>query len=948
MLRITPISSAEGAKRYFREALSKGEYYTQSHSLDQEITGYWKGLGAERLGLEGQVTGDAFERLCDNRHPLTGERLTPRYKDGRRVGYDVGFSVPKSVSLAYELGGDPRILSAFRDAVSATLAYMETEVQTRVRRGNADHNRTTGNLIAGEFVHFTSRPVDGVPDVHLHAHLVCFNATWDPVEDRWKAIDIADIKRDATYFEAVFHNGLAERLVELGYDIERIGTGAGAWEIAGVPESAIQKFSRRTEEVEKLAAELGIENPESKSKLGATSRAKKIAVASMSKLRALWVSRLSDHERRSIDALAERSIAGGRQIGNMDTEQAARAAFERASEHLFEQDSIVPQRRLISAALDAGVGRLTRQGLERFLNDQIAAGEVLRRDRDGRSWVTTPKVLAEERAMLTTVKEGRGQHDPLRVGYEIQDDALSSEQRDAVRHVLESTDMTILLAGRAGVGKTRTMREVVDAIEQTGRTVYVAAPTAMATHEVLRGDGFNAQTVASLLKDLKAAQKTKGQVIWVDEAGLLSVPDAKKLVQLAKDADARLLLTGDIRQHRSVIRGDAMRLLESECGLTVVELREIRRQQTPKYREAAKQLATGDLAKGIDTLERMGAVREIVDSEERNQAIGQSYFQSVNAGRSTLVVAPTHAEGRAVTEAIRAKLETEGLLRGESASVDLLQSRRLSQAEKGDAVAYREGDVVEFHQNAKGIKKGQRFEVLGRDDTGVHMRCQRDDTVKSLPLHQADRFDVYERRQLELKEGDRIRITAGGRTEDGKHRLHNGSIYEVDGMTKAGSIRLRNGWTIGRDFGHVTHGYAVTSDASQGRTVDHVILAQSGDSYGAGSRQQWYTSITRGRHQASIFTDDKDRLMRSVDRDASRISATELVRDDRGRTPPRERGLIHRTAIGRWLHRQVSERRDRQQQRLNDRDLTRTKLLHKQQRTQHTPTRTYGGRERER
>src|SRR6185295_326055 len=104
-------------------------------------------------------------------------------------------------------------------------------------------DRTTGNMVWGEFVHFTARPVGGVPDPHLHAHCFVFNTTWDGKESRWKAGQFAGIKRDAPYFEAVFHSRLGGRMQDLGLAVERSRRG---WELAGVPTSAIRKFSRRT------------------------------------------------------------------------------------------------------------------------------------------------------------------------------------------------------------------------------------------------------------------------------------------------------------------------------------------------------------------------------------------------------------------------------------------------------------------------------------------------------------------------------------------------------------------------------------------------------------------------------------------------------------------------------------------------------------------------------
>src|SRR5271166_2194504 len=209
MIRITQQDSAKAAKSYYTTA----DYYSEG----QEIVGSWGGKGASRLGLKGTVDRFSFERLCDNLDPRTGEPLTVRTRSERRVGYDFTFSVPKSVSLLYAMSGDQDILGAFRSAVDETMREMEAEMKTRVRTSGQDINRTSGNMVWAEFIHTTSRPVDGLPDPQLHAHVFVFNTTWDGEERRWKAGQFRELKRDAPYFQAAFRVRLANRLQELGY-----------------------------------------------------------------------------------------------------------------------------------------------------------------------------------------------------------------------------------------------------------------------------------------------------------------------------------------------------------------------------------------------------------------------------------------------------------------------------------------------------------------------------------------------------------------------------------------------------------------------------------------------------------------------------------------------------------------------------------------------------------
>lgn len=286
MLRITPSTSAKGAQKYHGDNLARSDYYIEG----QEVAGRWGGKTAHQLGLDGRVDQKNYFALCDNLHPETGKQLTPRQKDNRRVGFDFTFSAPKQVSVLYELSGDERILAAFRKSVNDTMGDIEREMKTRVRKGGKDENRVTGNMVWAEFVHFTSRPVDGVPDPHLHAHIYAFNLTHDEKEGRFKAGQFGDIKRDAPYWEAAFDSRLANRLEELGYRTQR--DAKYSFTLADMPRSITDKFSRRRNEIEAKAAAKGIVSPEGKHGIGYYSREHKTLDQGKEELRREWDARL--------------------------------------------------------------------------------------------------------------------------------------------------------------------------------------------------------------------------------------------------------------------------------------------------------------------------------------------------------------------------------------------------------------------------------------------------------------------------------------------------------------------------------------------------------------------------------------------------------------------------------------------------------------------------------
>jgi conjugative relaxase-like TrwC/TraI family protein len=864
MLRITQNSHVGGARSYYTKS---ADYYSEG----QELTGRWRGKAARTLGLEGDVQQTDWDALCENLHPKTGKKLTPRLKADRTVGYDFNFHVPKSVSLLYSVTRDGRILEAFRDSVDHTMQDMEAEMAARVRKSGKNENRLTKNAVWGEYIHFTSRPVNGVPDPHLHAHCFVFNVTFDEKEKSWKAGQFRDVKRDAPYFEAVFHNRFAHRLAELGLPIERKKKG---WELAGINRAFIDKFSRRKAQVDEKARELGIDDPNEKSELVVKTRERKQKGLTFPELQKGWRDRMSRQEREALAALAGK-LGGDAAPRNGS---AAARAMEYAAGHAFERRSVMPERELLAIALKQAVGAAT---VEQVLG-QAARSELIIGDRDGRRMATTRDVLEEEHRLIAFAKAGRGRCRPF-VGKDrkFKRDWLSDEQKRAVAHIAGSRDRIIVLRGSAGVGKTTLLQEAVEAIESSGKRVFAFAPSSDASRGTLRGAGFkDADTVARLLVDEKLQQQIAEQLILVDEAGLLGMKTMAQVFSLAEKLECRVLLSGDRRQHGSVERGAALRLLEEQAGIVPAEVKEIKR-QSGEYKAAIKALSEGRVADGFKRLDDLKWVREIPDGE-RDRQLAADYLQAVRDKKTAIVVSPTHAEGDRITVAIRDALRKKGTLKADERTFRTLENANLTEAERTDSVNYLSGDVLVFHQNAKGgFTRGQKVTV---------------ENGKSLPLDQAPRFQMFHAKTLNLAPGEMVRITRNGQTADRKHRLDNGTLYRVKGFDKKGDIVLANGWTIDHDFGHLAHGYVVTSHAAQGKTVQRVFVGQSSQSFPASSREQFYVSASRGEEQVIVYTDDKKALLEAVSQSDERLSATELVNGDRRSrtiTPARDNPRTH-------------------------------------------------------
>jgi conjugative relaxase-like TrwC/TraI family protein len=222
-------------------------YFSKSDSglAAEELRKEVGGLAAERLGLDKDPDFDHFKNLLHGLDPHTGEQLTAKLVEGRISYWDITATVPKGVTIAIERG-DPRVHDALWEAGRETMADLERFITTRERKGGAQDNRVTGNMIWYGFEHPETRPAkaDGVPDPDRHIHFVVPNLTWDAKEEQWKAIKFRPVMDLRKWFDRRFDMRLASKLTDLGYGIEtkykpdpRGGKRYFSWDIAGMPES---------------------------------------------------------------------------------------------------------------------------------------------------------------------------------------------------------------------------------------------------------------------------------------------------------------------------------------------------------------------------------------------------------------------------------------------------------------------------------------------------------------------------------------------------------------------------------------------------------------------------------------------------------------------------------------------------------------------------------------
>ncbi len=677
------------------------------------------------------------------------------------------------------------------------------------------------------------------------------------------------------YATEVYRNELTRALHGLGY--ETVPSKHG-FEIKGVDPELLIKFSKRAQErdreIAKMEARLGraLDNDEVSVAVHQT-RSRKLKGITTGEVRERQLEQMSIEEKTALETL--RRSANGFAVRRQTEPQESALAYEHACAHVFERSSVVPREELLRQALISGRGQVDLAALKQEIDQ---SPELIRVGRD----ISTKEILQTELYLIQTLNAGKDCCPSLAPGY-VPSAQLGNDQREALEHVLRTSDQYTGFRGLAGTGKTSTLKELGRALSESGREVVFCAPTAAAT-QVLRKDGFSlAMTLAKLLHEDKLIP---GSVIVLDEAGLVGARDMKRLFEMVAAKDARLIFSGDTGQHSSVAQGDALRLLEEHSRYSFRELTIIRRQQAEEYRNVVEYAANERPQAAFDRLDRLGWVREADAGRDLYNTAAAAYLESRQNGKSALLVAPTWVEIESVTEAVREQLKQAGALGTQEEKISVFESASWTAAQKRQVTQYSTGQQILFNEDSRTFRKQERVDVIEVLPGKNAVKVQREDgSVHLFRPKAGTSFDVGYPHEIGVAPGDLLLLQAN-RPKEG---LINGQVVSVESVND-GKITLTNGKSLPSDYCEMTHGYCVTSHSAQARTVDAVFLVAGSRSAAAIHQEQFYVSISRGRQECQVFTDDKELLRDRIARSTERQAALELVGDalkEAGFAPPK-------------------------------------------------------------
>jgi conjugative relaxase-like TrwC/TraI family protein len=890
MLRITMLNSPARAKSYHKSSLSKqGEYY------GEEVDAFYHGKLSELLGVS-KVSTENFGKLVDGIHPNSSERLTIDTSN-RRIGWDLTILPPKSFSLAKTFSNDSAELErAFRD--SNRLMMLKAQELILVQNNTSTERRfeSTSSGIWAEFHHQVGRPVAhqykneeifaGQPLEHLHN--VLFSLSHSKTKDRFLAVEPLRLYKSAPFLESYFHNMLSNKLAELGYVIERTDDN---WTIKGISKSVLDRFSERGKIVEKIAKEKAITDPKARSEIAARSRVSKNKSVPENQLYDVWKAQLSKEELSAFQSLKSQEKSQQRTLS-------VREAIDRSLEHFLERNSVAETDRILGHAMSLSYG--TGHSLQDFENDLAGRDNILYGSDGVTPILSTKEMVKSEDQMISKAINGFSKNKPIHPNYKIKRDFLNNDQTRAVKSILSSSDRIINIEGNAGTGKSTLLQELSDGVNEKGLKVIPIAPSSQAV-EVLRKEGFkDAQTIASFLVNTKSQNSITGNVLVVDESSMCGVKTMNKILSIAEEKKARqVVLSGNIRQHSSPgEHGDALRILQQRAQIKTIHVKENMRQKPELYKQAVNLIANKKIIQGYKVLdEKLKAVQEIPDKEDRFDRITDDYIQSIKSKRSAIIISPTNFEKDAISDLTREKLKAEGIIKQEERVFETLKDLSLTQSQKRDGLQYQPGRVVRMIKNqVGGLRAGSHLEVISNaPNQPVRVKDLKTGSEHNLPLDKPEYFNVYTKTKTPISVGEFVKPTANLVSKEGS-KINNGTPQRVKAFVKD-DILLENGKTLSKDSYHLAHNYTSTSHAAQSRTCHDLYISMSDMSMGAINDQTFYTAVSRGRSKIQIYTNDKAELKSAITRSGERTTAHDVAKQHHYRLIQRQQQLDYKKRI---------------------------------------------------
>ena len=877
---VATIARAASADYYMHSQASfrpPDEYYTGGEEPD----GIWWNpsalfeSGEHSLNDLSVVDSADFYKLYNGFHPRTGEKLTQNSGSAKRCpAYDLTFNADKTISALWAMA-DPELRAeiemAHNDAVQVALEDIVSKYCSNTRIADKDRNIhiVSADLMAALFQHGASRS----GDPHLHTHCVIFNVARTHRDGKWRALHGQPLYSWQKAAGAVYRAEVAWLLRErLGIDMEAHGKKNAYTRVAGMPEDLVKDWSKRDVEITDTAARMGVVldgKGALHSAIQRSTRTPKAEGIDPEERYLAWHERAGEFV-ENVPAFTQ-SLTGQTQGIPQERLRKVTENLDALPDTITHHDAVVWYNDIVRQVADSGMGLLSREARETALSRVLHSPALVRLDRPKpspdaavdlahtRAYTSANNLQAEQDIhALTTKLAAAGEFAIPPAALEAKVEQLEAEnyplsgEQVAAIHFAASPGRIAIIEGAAGSGKTTTLRPLADLYRDQGCKV-IATGVPWVVSEALGNDlaapNFSVAKLVSMVERGNIAIDSK-TVIVVDEAGMLSSQQARRILRLGSEHGAKLIFAGDTEQQQPVTAGPGLRLIRDVAGSIRVDKM---RRQLPDAEDVLVALYGDDrdnarlnaaLMRPSEQEEILAEYRALPDDRKPQitpwQVAASDAFRRADAGAGIEAYA---ARGR-----FHMERDLEATL---DRLVDDWDTYRTSSPDKSSIVIAQsnaEVSTLSFLMRERSIETGKTPPVTIQACRG------RDPEAKPTPL--------------EIAVGDRIRIGA----LHWQKQLFNGTVVTVDELRQTtgedGTVRawIRGHTDRGRQvsFWHdeiksfhgqirLDYGYAMTMASSQGMTVDRAFVLANQKP----ARETIYPAATRHRERLDFYIDRK-------------------------------------------------------------------------------------------
>ncbi len=820
-----------------------------------------------------------------------------------RIGLDMTFSVPKSVSLMrFSEQHKSLIEQSHITAASNVLKHVNSDYAVARIQDNGKAGMIKGDLNMQVFNHELSRN----KDPQYHSHVVVFNRM--KCEDGvTRSVEFGDLLNQRKQLGYIYRTELARELQMKGIELKITDPKEFFFEIKEVPDTLIQEMSSRRQEIEKEWEIRGIDPGDKKSKDQAVlfTRDRKSNV-NLNEEKLRWEGDVRGLQLRVQGPIDTPVMTADKAIREIELKQ---LTFTERS-FLLDYKKVNPYAEI--------------HDIKAEFKKRVASGQILSLDIKGKTVYATRKGLNAEIAIKKTVENGRG------VAWSIQTSELSDTskqslsnlnqgQHDSVLNTLSSSDRFYAIEGDAGSGKTFMLANVKELCDEKGIEVSGMSFTGKATDGMAQESQIDSKTVHSFLNklefeslknqglldvtkvpsieeqsisalknlsdqaeikqewDLSGLQPKPGEKpLWVvDEASMMDSNLTRTLFDAAEKMDAKVVLIGDRKQLEAIGAGTPFASLLNEKLIGCTRMNEVFRQKiiwhvygketlSPVEIDVLRQSAKDN--KAVLEIHEKGSLdpRKVEGFSIKSTYEGPSGSYTIYADTSLKRAVDEMAAGSAVQNSV-------DLLKDNISRIDN-KAERFSKISTDFVEKYNAKDfdsIILISTNAD--RKALNYSIRdGLKEEGV--------LKEGINIEIPKTFGDPEK--MEISINDRIMSLKN----DEKLGLRNGSMFTVKGI-EDGKLLLESEGTKERkvidtaQYKKFTHAYAVTIHKAQGMSVKDVYcnidIKQKSFAY----RNNLYVAFSRAKESLKIYTNgDKEKIGKLFDRVKSTITVNDFLK----------------------------------------------------------------------